>query len=258
MESKFWDRVKPVFELRWKPGKDLLVVMVSYLLVVGSLYTATVIVGPQTGGGIPYFLLYAVLAATLCGIGIPLFWTVIIRKRPVSALGITTRWLGLSLILQLLFAGFELSGGFSGLALPSIEKLTPLVALSLCIGFFEAVFWRGWVLSRLEEAFGFIPAAILGSALYAAYHIGYAMPVEEMVFLFFIGLMYAVAFRLTRNIFILWPVFQPAGQLITLIKDGLDLPLLASVGFLEALVVMGVMVWLAGKYYKKWAAKSSS
>jgi hypothetical protein len=89
MEAKFWDRVKPVLELRWKPGKDLLVVLVSYLFVVGSLYTATVIVGPQTGGGIPYFLLYAVLAATLCGIGIPLFWTVIVRKRPVSALGIS-------------------------------------------------------------------------------------------------------------------------------------------------------------------------
>ncbi|NMC52600.1 MAG: hypothetical protein GYA48_03080 [Chloroflexi bacterium] len=77
------------------------------------------------------------------------------------------------------------------------------------------------------------------------------MPLNEIMFLFFIGLMYAAAFRITGSIFILWPLFQPAGQLITLVKDGLDLPLIASVGFLEALIVMGVLVWLASRRAKK-------
>jgi hypothetical protein len=120
-------------------------------------------------------------------------------------------------------------------------------------GFFEALFWRGWVLLRLEDSFGAIPAILLGSLLYAAYHIGYGMPLSEMVFLFFIGVMYSVAFRLTKNIFILWPIFQPMGQLVTLIKDGLNLPLLASVGFLESLIVMFVIIWLGARYAKKHA-----
>ncbi len=77
-----------------------------------------------------------------------------------------------------------------------------------------------------------------------------------MVFLFFIGIMFAVVFRLTKSIFILWPVFQPMGQLVTLIKDGLTLPILASVGFLEVLIVMGVIIWLAAKYEKKHKSKS--
>jgi hypothetical protein len=87
--------------------------------------------------------------------------------------------------------------------------------------------------------------------MYAAYHIGYAMPLDEMAFLFFIGVMYAVTFRLTKNIFILWPLFQPTGQLVTLIKDGLDLPLLSGLGFIESLIGMLVLVWLAGRYAKK-------
>jgi membrane protease YdiL (CAAX protease family) len=107
------------------------------------------------------------------------------------------------------------------------------------------------VLQRLEEAFGFIPALLLGSALYAAYHVGYGMPTSEMVFLFFIGILYAVAFRLTRSVLILWPVFQPMGQLITLIKDQLALPFLAALGFIEALILMVVLVWLADRYYRK-------
>jgi hypothetical protein len=121
----------------------------------------------------------------------------------------------------------------------------------LAIGFFEAIFWRGWILLRLEDAFGVIPAILLGSLLYAAYHIGYAMPLDEMVFLFFIGVMFAVVFRLTKNVFILWPVFQPMGQLVTLINDKLTLPFISTLGFVDVLVAMLILVWLAGRYYRK-------
>ena len=243
--------LKQVFSIRWKPNNDLLIVAISWMLVVGALYTATNIVGQDVWDGIAYFLLYAVLGAALCGVGIPLYWMVIVRKRPVSYLGLTTRWLGLSMVLQLVFAGLQFLPTLAKTILPSFENLVPLITLALTIGFFEAVFWRGWVLLRLEEAFGFLPALILSSALYAAYHIGYGMPASEMVFLFFIGVMYAVTFRLTKNVFILWPIFQPMGQLVTLIKDGLSLPLPAAVGFVEALILMLVMIWLAARYQKK-------
>lgn len=243
--------LKQVFSVRWKPNKDLALVALSWLLVVGALYTATVIVGTEAWGGMAYFVLYAVIGATLFGIGLPLYWMVVVRQRPLADLGLTTRWLGLSIVLQLLFAALQYMGTLAKAQLPPFEEFLPLIALSLAIGFFEAVFWRGWVLLRLEESFGTIPAILLGSALYSAYHIGYAMPASEMIFLFFIGVMFAVVFGLTKNIFILWPVFQPMGQLVTLVKDGLKLPLLASIGFFEVLIVMLVLVWLAARYHKK-------
>jgi hypothetical protein len=123
--------------------------------------------------------------------------------------------------------------------------------MALAIGFFEAVFWRGWLQLRLEEAFGILPAILIASALYAVYHIGYGMPASEMVFLFFIGLMFAVVFRITKSVLILWPLFQPGGQLITLVSDGLTLPFLAFLGFVDALALMLFLVWWANKYYKK-------
>jgi membrane protease YdiL (CAAX protease family) len=240
-----------VFSVHWKPSKDLIVVAISWLLVVGSLYTATVIVGAEVWGGMAYFILYAVVGALLFGTGLPLYWMVIVQRRPMSDLGFSVRWLGLSLILQLIFATLQFVGALAKAQLPPFEEFLPLITLALCIGFFEAFFWRGWVLLRLEESFGVIPAILLGSALYAAYHIGYGMPSSEMIFLFFIGILFAVVFRLTKNIFILYPIFQPMGQLVTLIKDRLTLPLLASLGFIEVLIVMLVLVWLAARYYKK-------
>ena len=245
------DGVKRVFAARWAPNWDLAVVGASWLLVVGALYTATVIVGPEVGGGMPYFGLYAVLGATIFGVGIPLYWTVVVRKRPLADLGITTRWLGVSIGLQIVFGALQFFGTLAKVRLPAIQQLVPLVALALAIGLFEAIFWRGWVYLRLEESFGIIPAILVGSALYAAYHIGYAMPVEEIRFLFFIGVMFAVVFRLTRNIFILWPFFQPMGQLVTLVNDQLNLPLISTLGFVDVLVAMVVLVWLAARYYRK-------
>ena len=247
--------LKQVFSIRWKPSKDLAVVAVSWLLVVGALYIATVVVGSQVWGGMAYFALYAVVGATLFGIGLPLYWMVIVQHRSLADLGFTTQWLGLSLVLQLVFAAFQYMGTLAKTQLPPFQEFLPLVALALAIGFFEAVFWRGWVLLRLEESFGTIPAILMGSVLYSLYHIGYGMPASEMIFLFFIGVMFAVVFRLTKNIFILWPVFQPMGQLVTLVKDGLKLPFLASLGFFEVLIVMLVLVWLAWRYQKKQAGR---
>lgn len=242
---------KEIFTFRWGWSRDLAAVGLSCVLVTGILFTATVIVGPGAGGGLPYFFLYALLAATLVGVGFPLYWTVIIRKRPLSDLGLTTRYLGLSLVLQLGLAGWQYTSGFNSLVLPAFEQFLPLIALALAIGFFEALFWRGWVFMRLNEAFGVLPAILVASLLYALYHIGYDMPFEEITFLFFIGMLFAVVFRLTKNIFILWPIFQPMGQIMTLVRDNLQLPLLASLGFIECLVVMLVLVALFGRIYRK-------
>jgi membrane protease YdiL (CAAX protease family) len=245
-----------VFKVRWQPTWDLTVVAVSWLLVVGTLYIATVVVTPDASGGIPYFLLYAVLMAAVFGIGLPLFWMVVIRHRQISDLGLTLRRWRSSVVLQLILSVILFLTG-PEFDFPPLSNLIPLLSLVLAIGFFEAVFWRGWVLQRLEESFGLIPGILLASALYSVYHIGYAMPVDEMVFLFFIGIMFAVVFKLTGSILILWPVFQPMGQLITLSEEGLALPLISTLGFIDVIVVMVIFIWLARRYYKKYIEKAN-
>lgn len=247
----FASAVKQVFAFRWRPGRDLLAVAISWLLVTASLYVATNVIGSTVAGGMAYFGVYGVLTATVFGVGLPLYWTVVVRRRPISDLGLTTRLLGLSLLLQVVCAGLQYIPTLGRTQLPPFTQLLPLVALALAIGFFEAIFWRGWVLLRLEEAFGIIPAILLGSILYAAYHVGYGMPLSEIGFLFIIGVMFAVIFRLTRNVFILWPLFQPMGQLVTLTRDGLSLPVMATLGFVDVLALMVLLIWLAQRYHRK-------
>jgi uncharacterized protein len=247
------ESVRDLFAIRFKPGRDLAAVLISWLLVTGSLYVATFVIGAKNG--IAYFLAYGIVTAAICGVGLPLAWTAFVRKRPVSDLGLTKKFLGASILIQLVLAAGQYAMTLAKVQLPPTGKLVPLVALVLCIGFFEAVFWRGWVFTRLEEMFGFLPALVVGSALYAVYHIGYGMTWSEMTVLFWVGVFYACTFRLTRNVFILWPLLQPLGQLFTLSKAGLDLPLLAAVGFGEVFVAMLVMIWFSHRSWKRHAAR---
>lgn len=233
--SIFGYRIRLDSLFRFKPNKTLIVVGITYIAVVSFLSIATYIVTPSHG--MYYFLLYAVACAGIAGIATPFFWTMIIEKKTLASLGITKKNLLLSLLLQLvgvLFIQAELVRTLQGM---SWESIIPLVSLSLTIGFFEAVFWRGWLFQKLEAAFGIIPGLLVGSALYAFFHIGYGMNMSEIGFLFFIGLMFCTLFMVTRNIFILWPFFQPMGQLITVAKEGLELPLIATLGFVELLLL---------------------
>ena len=100
-----------------------------------------------------------------------MYRTLAVRKRPISDLGLAWKSLGLSLILQLVFAALQFAGAHRGLHIPAFENLLPLIALALTIGLFNAIFWRGWVLRRLEDCFGIIPAIVLGSILSLIYSI---------------------------------------------------------------------------------------
>lgn len=241
--------IRELFVLRFKPTTDLIAVLASWALVTGALSVATFVITAKNGGF--YFIAYGIFAALLFGVALPVWWMVWHRKRSLADLGVTTKLLGVSIGLQAVFAIYQYSTTLARTAIHSMTQFMPLVALALCIGFFEALFWRGWVLLRLEEAFGFIPALLLGSALYSLYHIGYGMPWSEMAFLFVIGLVYGLVFRITKSVFILWPVLQPMGQLVTLTEDGMVLPPIAILGFAEVFMAMGVVLFFAWKHKRK-------
>jgi len=236
--------------VRYTPdGRALIAMLGSIALVVGALSCATYVATPSRG--VAYFLLYAIAGALAFGVALPLGYTAFVRREGPESLGITAKRLPSSLILQAICCAPLVPKLIVSMRGIDPESMLPLVALALSIGFFEAVFWRGWVYGTLERSFGVVPALILGAALYAVYHVGYGMPASEMLFLFFIGLMFNAAFALRGNIFILWPFFQPSGQLVTVIKDGLRLPTIATLGFAEALVGMIALAVIAGKISAK-------
>lgn len=242
--------LKQIFTVRWKPDQDLMMVAISLLLVVAGISIATNIAGQQDRGGVSYFILYAVFTVSLCGIGLPLYWTVFVRHRSLAALGMTRKWLHRSHFIQLVFVTLQFAGIMGNVQFPPLEQLLPLIGLAMFIGFFEAVFWRGWVQMRLEAAFGIFPAVVLSAALYALHYIAYGASPAELLPLFFAGLMYSIVFRLTNNVLIIWPVFLPMRILINLINDGTTIPMTSAFGLFGVWLFMLGLIRLTGRYHQ--------
>jgi membrane protease YdiL (CAAX protease family) len=104
------------------------------------------------------------------------------------------------------------------------------------VGLFEAVFFRGFMQGRLQASLGSGPAVAGAASLYALYHVGYGMGAGELVFLFGLGVVYAVAYRLTENILVLWPLLTPLGAWFNNMEAGdIQLPLASIAGFVDVL-----------------------
>jgi len=235
----------------WRPdSRDLIVVGVLYVAVVGFIRLA--FVGFTTGSMVGLFISYAVLGMLLLGVAAPVLYNVRIRHRPLRSLGVGLHDWRPTLALGLVYAGLQFALTLWGYDLPRPVDWIPLLLMSLTVGLFESIFFRGFIQNRLEASFGPVLGVGLVAALYGLYHFGYGMGSEEIVFLAGLGVVYAVAFRATRNVLILWPLLTPLGSLFNNLEAGdIVLPWASMAGFGQVLAAMGVVLWIAHRYWKR-------
>ena len=157
-----------------------------------------------------------------------------------------------TLAMGLVLAAVQFVVTFLGYTLPAPAQWVPLLGMSLVVGLFEAVFFRGFVQGRLEASFGAVPAVAGAAGLYALYHVGYGMGVSEMWFLLALGVVYAVAYRLTTNVLIIWPLLTPMGAFFNNLTGGdIDLPWESLLGFADVAMLMAGAIWVAHRRERK-------
>jgi hypothetical protein len=239
--------VSAITSIRWHVDRrDLIVLAGLYVAIVALFRVAFTVFTTDRVAGL--FLSFG--AALLIGVAGPVVYTVWVRHRPLASLGIGLHNLGRTVRLGLLFAGVQFAITLWGYDLPQSVDWVPLLVMTLTVGLFEAIFFRGFVQGRLEAALGTGPAVLGAAALYALYHVGYGMGADEMVFLFGLGVVYAVAYRLSENVLVLWPLLIPLGSFFAQLEAGDlvgELPWASVAGFADVLVAMTVVIWLAAR-----------
>lgn len=235
-------------------GRDLLAVAAFYLGVVTAFRVAFTVF--TTDNVLGLFLAFA--TGLLLGVVGPIVYQVWIRGRGLGSLGIGWHRLSETLAIGVVLGAVQFGTTFWGYQLPAPVDWVPLLAMSLVVGLFEAVFFRGFIQNRLEASFGAAPAVAVAAILYSLYHVGYGMGIEEMWFLFGLGVVYAITFRLTRNILLLWPLLTPMGAFFNNLGGGdIDLPWASIAGFADVAGIMAGAVWLAHRHIRKRPAIST-
>jgi membrane protease YdiL (CAAX protease family) len=222
-------------------GRDIRAVLLLYVGVVAALYLAFQVFTTDRTLGL--FLCYA--AGLILGVVGPVIYTVWMRRRPLADLGLTTKNWRQAVGLGLVLGAIQFLLTLYGYRLPAPVDWVPLLMMSLMVGLFEAIFFRGFVQTRLSASFGPIPGAVAAAALYALYHVGYGMGAREMAFLFALGLVYGIAYACVNNVLVLWPVLIPIGSFYNNLQTGaIDLPWAAIAGFVDVMAIMFIVIWL--------------
>jgi uncharacterized protein len=235
-------------------GRDIRAVLLLYVGVVTALYLAFQVFTVDRTLGL--FLCYA--AGLIVGVVGPVIYTVWMRGRPLADLGLTTKnWqqaIGLGLVLGVIQFFLTLYG----YDLPAPVDWVPLLTMSLMVGLFEAIFFRGFIQTRLTASLGPVPGLVGAAALYALYHVGYGMGMREMAFLFALGLVYGIAYACVNNVLVLWPLLIPVGSFYNNLQSGeIDLPWAAIAGFVDIMAIMVTAIWLAHRRERR-AVESSA
>ncbi len=223
-------------------GVDLLVVGGLYIAIVGAFRLAFTVF--TTDNLLGLFLSFA--TGLLLGVVVPVVYMVWVRGQSLQTLGIGPHRWRQTVLMGLVLAAAQFSVTLLGYRMPAYEDWVPLLGMSLVVGLFEAVFFRGFVQGRLEASFGPVAGVAGAAILYAGYHVGYGMGLSEIWFLLGLGVLYAIVYRLTSNILILWPLLTPMGAFFNNLNGGeIDLPWASLLGFADVAVLMAAVLWFA-------------
>jgi membrane protease YdiL (CAAX protease family) len=232
---------------RRRDNRDLLAIGVLYVAVVALDRLAFVVFTVDNVVGL--FLAFA--SALVLGVAGPVVYTGWLRGRCLRELGLRRDNLLTTAVLALLFAAVQFALTLWGYGLPAPVDWVPLLCMSLVVGVFESVFFRGFVQNSLERQFGTPVGVAAAAALYGAYHVGYGMSGSGLLFLTGLGVVYAVAFAIARNLLVLWPLLTPLGSFYANLQAGdIELPWAAIAGFADVLGLMALAWWLTVRHQR--------
>lgn len=214
----------------WDPGRDTLVALVTLLGFWACYWASTALDGA--------FLLLGVL---VFGTAVPAVVVLRRRREGMAGLGITRRWLLVSLLVSAVL------GGGSAVQLVTLAAAQDVPLLPHLLGnllvLWEPLFVFGWLYLRWERAFGWLPAIVLVGAGFALQHVG-SVPLGAALGFGAFAIGFAVVFALVRSLLILWPLFYPVASGIGTLQAGFPMGW-GEVAYGAVLLVAQVVLLLA-------------
>ena len=239
----------------FKPTKELFVVIGLMIFCWIFNFIADIFRGTYW-----FYLLYeGVFALGIC-ISLPMIFTTIKMKRPISTIGLKTSNWKKALLIGIAISSFAFIGRMMGIKI-EISTIQHFISIIICMMFstlFEEIFFRGFLQSSFEDFFGIIPAILLSGICFALYHsaqsfIGFDL--QQLTTLFFVGLVFSISYQLTRNIITSYIVNLPQAILTFMgdsefVEYGKDINYVSAIICSISIIVAIYLIIYFNKLYK--------
>ena len=173
---------------------------------------------------------------------IPAWWIVLKKREGFAGMGITTKKIGLALLLGMLLGGWRF---FELIPYLKDEGIVRVILFNL-LSIWEVCFIFCWLFTRYIKAFGKIGAVILTALSVGMYHIG-SLPVVNILYLMLCIFVCGICFSITDNIFTLWPIYWVVGCSASVLRGygsdmfGWDIVMFMGIGLLLQLIGLGII-----------------
>jgi hypothetical protein len=149
-----------------------------------------------------YFIFYNLLYGLVFSLLIPLYLSA--SGRVLAEVGFKKpgirQWVVLAAFVVFSVGGQLIPKMAVGEQIP--WRLLPMGIVPLIMTtFFEEFLFRGFVQSRIDQQFGWVPAILVSGAMFSLYHLGYPgfRTWEDILLLFAVGAGFAAAYKLSGN-----------------------------------------------------------
>lgn len=153
-----------------------------------------------------WLMIWGIGFGVFLNVCLPAWWIVKKKGEGFAGMGITSKKIGLALLLGVLLGFwrfFEL--------IPFLhDKGLIRVLLFNLLSIWEVCFIFCWLFTRYAKAFGKIWAPVLTAVSVGIYHIG-TYPKDKLLYLVFCVFVCGVCFAITDIIFTLWPIYWIIG-----------------------------------------------
>jgi hypothetical protein len=177
----------------------------TFVAVYGVLPWAVTIMGDET---FSYSITEIIFSFLICVLPVFLYLRYVDKVNPFEYLQLKQHWKrGVIVGLTIAVIYFLVTIAFIGMPNWGDAYVTwhSILCVSIFVGFFEEIPFRGFILKKLQERFNFWTSTVISSVLFVGIHIpGYVMSgpftLYDFLFLFFLGVIMAIILRYSKSL----------------------------------------------------------
>lgn len=238
---------------KWNPQKNILNALVIGIIII--LLSISMIY--VRGNSFISIIIRDFVMILLVGIGVPLF--LIDKENDYQEYGLhLNKWyiiLPINMILGVLLLLMFLKESPLPSSFIFTNEVIWKIVYIMVAGIFETIVFYSFIRTTIERSFGIIPAILIAALFYSFHHAGFQ---PEFGKLLFVGILYAIVFKIGNSALLIYPFFWGVGGCYDVLIQSKEVSEIVYPEIRSIILLLGIIIIIAYLIIKRVVCTSSN